>query len=159
MKGFTLIELLVVVLIIGILSSVALPQYTKAVEKARMTEATATMEALAKGLQMYYLSNGNMLINSLDDLDIDVTKSFTCTDEGGSSGECVSKNWRHHWSCWDSTCELESWRLKGADSPYILQWEVNSSGVYDRNCLTYTDEGDSFCKSLIGQGWWLDKQH
>ncbi|GBR75149.1 hypothetical protein NO1_2193 [Candidatus Termititenax aidoneus] len=66
--GFTLIELLVVVLIIGILAAIALPQYKKAVEKARAMEALSFVRATGQAVQIYELS-GNLPKN-FEDLDI-----------------------------------------------------------------------------------------
>ncbi|MBO7238175.1 MAG: prepilin-type N-terminal cleavage/methylation domain-containing protein [Elusimicrobiaceae bacterium] len=58
-KAFTLIELLVVVLIIGILAAIALPQYQKAVTRARVTEAIINLRAIHTALEEYKLANGS----------------------------------------------------------------------------------------------------
>jgi type II secretory pathway pseudopilin PulG len=43
---------------IGILTSIALPQYQKAVEKSRATAAMAYAEAWVTGQELYYMANG-----------------------------------------------------------------------------------------------------
>ena len=68
--GFTLIELLVVVLIIGILASVAMPQYEKAVIKSRAATAMAQVKAVGAAREVYYLANGEY--GPCDALDVDL---------------------------------------------------------------------------------------
>ena len=68
-KGFTLIELLVVVLIIGILASIAIPQYFKVVEKARVAEAMSLIAAV-KSAEERYLAKGGSYTATFTDLDI-----------------------------------------------------------------------------------------
>ena len=67
--GFTLVEILVVVLIIGILSAIAVPQYTKAVNRAKAAEAWTVGKAVIDAQKVYFLENGRYT-NDLESLNI-----------------------------------------------------------------------------------------
>ena len=88
-KGFSLIETLVVVLIIGILTAVALPEYRRAVRKAEMARYITAVNALYSAMQVH-LETYKTYAEDPDDLDISLSYA-TCgkkTETWGKFYEC-----------------------------------------------------------------------
>ena len=57
-KGFTLVELMIVIVIVGILSAVALPNFLNQTKKAAATEATTQVSSIFKQAHTYVLEKG-----------------------------------------------------------------------------------------------------
>lgn len=163
-QGFTLIELLVVVLIIGILSAIALPQYTKAVEKSRAAEAIQMLGDLATAEQIYYMSTGNFTDN-LDELDIELpnisentakTKNFILTVSDASSTLTAHAN---------RTKDGVNAVSDSSDPLYYgIGLSLSSNGTLTRWCAgvsgstpTSTTSATATCKSIAGNGTGLIK--
>ena len=63
-SGFTLVELIVVVVIIGILSSIAIPSFQSASDKAKQKEASTIVASWVKAAQAYYTENSDYARNT-----------------------------------------------------------------------------------------------
>ena len=166
-KGFTLIELLVVVLIIGILSAIAVPQYTNAVEKARLSEALSMIGSLKPSIDTYVMANGypstgraefvgELVGNSHVALDVDAEASADCPTEGGL---CSGKHFQYYAYChFNQACLITATRLavevRGDEeiNQYYVQARKDANG-WTYICESYSKIGDHICKSLQTQGW------
>jgi type IV pilus assembly protein PilA len=63
--GFTLIELMVVVTIIGILASIAMPNYQAYIQRAEVTEALSVSSMIKEKINQYYIENLEMPVDNL----------------------------------------------------------------------------------------------
>ncbi len=99
-KGFSLIELLVVVLIIGILTAIALPQYQLAKDKAEFMKYQSMVSSLRDAYDEYVLIHGEGTKN-FDDLSISLPNFIEVYD---LVGRTCKKN-REMFCCMSSSGE------------------------------------------------------
>lgn len=143
MKGFTLIELLVVVLIIGILAAVALPQYTQAVQKARLSDAFILGKHFKNAEELYLLANGRYTDN-WEELGVDLPAGSTI----GTDGRLYVN--QTIFSLLENMDRVLARNYQGAW--VTLSFKLDSSGG-KRVCCAYAEDnykGDGLCKSLGG---------
>lgn len=162
-SGFTLIELLVVVLIIGILAAVALPQYEKAVEKSRATEAITILNYMHRQAQLCALENGEECWGKTnEELGIELGSGFTCK-KNGDSEVCCNKYWCYdnNGAAWGDICAGTSnltpiaarvdaipSNIDDVDRKYLLEMEDCAGGSKRIACY----ESEKWCKMFGGEG-------
>ena len=96
--AFTLIELLVVVLIIGILSAIALPQYQKAVMRGRYATLKNLARSIANAEEIYYLANGKYSVD-FNELDVSMPGGTIDYEIEGEEDMAARKKreWHYNW--------------------------------------------------------------
>ena len=152
-KGFTLIELLVVVLIIGILASIALPQYYRAVNRAKFAEADVIIDAAKKNSIIYTSAHGwnfsNTVLFTGDSAAADIEMPGTCDGE-----MCETDSFRYMAGCFANENKVCGVMLM----PLFLGEEVAFSvaNIGGTGWVSSLDDGTSnaeVCRYLRDRGY------
>ncbi len=136
MKGFTLIELLVVVIIVGVLSAIALPQYRKAIEKSRSAEAVTLGKAIVESQNRSLTAFPNDPVNEKAALDIKLS------DSSGSWNGNVYTTENFSYTLQPNGVEIK----RTGDQYTLFMGNRNYTGK------NYCSGGD-ICSSMSGQGF------
>ncbi len=123
-KGYTLMEVLVTVLLIGILSAIALPQYTKIVERQKGSEIIQVLAALGQSQERYFAVN-EVYAKDFKFLDADITDINT--GRLATSATLFTKNFKIELSSENSEAEAKITATRSGGQSYKIE-RKNSTG-------------------------------
>ena len=155
-KGFTLIELLVVVLIIGILAAMALPQYMKAVEKSRASEAVQLVGQLINAEKIYEMATGGFT-NDLNALDIEMPSISNTSSARGSNFIIAVTNLDNGATGTSPRLTITATRVNSSgatfsgnvDQNYTIGAQILADGTETRYCNAGSNtKPQAVCKSI-----------
>ena len=160
--GFTLLELLVVVLIIGILASIALPQYEMSVEKAKAAEALMNMRTIIGAVERNILLNGkddSSVYANPENWDIELSGGTWYNRNSDFDGAYLTDNYIYmidedSSGVYAVRCNA---KCEQTDAPfeneiYELFGSYPSFGDYSLSCYGENAKGKKICKALEGLG-------
>ncbi len=81
-KGFTLVELLMVVIIIGILVTLAIPNYYRSIERAKAGKAKAALDSIRKSQLQYRAYSDDFALDLTDLVDFELPAGLSDQSDG-----------------------------------------------------------------------------
>ncbi|MCP4649306.1 MAG: type II secretion system protein [PVC group bacterium] len=121
-KGFTLVELLMVVIIIGILVTIAVPNYFRSIERAKGGKAKAAIDVIRKASIQYRALNDTFPPTDITELDgMEIPGNMTAAtpfDDG---------DWQYTVSGDATTVSIVATRNAGEHSTETLTMDVDGT--------------------------------
>ncbi|MBR3632340.1 MAG: prepilin-type N-terminal cleavage/methylation domain-containing protein [Elusimicrobiaceae bacterium] len=144
-RGFTLIELLVVVLIIGVLTAVALPQFQTAIDKSRYATLMPLAKSVASAQESYYMAAGNYS-SDLAYLEVQLPTTPTGSRADIGDGTSVSLSERNNY-------DYVKISKNNLENSYIIYQDnsANFPGEIHCEAVKGSRRAERLCETLGGQ--------